>query len=142
MKNLEVLLGAQQLIVLISGLPFGLKNLLLLRFNDLLKLILLGENKLVVRALRLKLSLKSANGSTRRLTLSLTLKCLHLQFLNFIAELFLLVAQSLELITLIGELCLSFSELLLQLANPRFVKLELFTKLTLVIRKLVINSSM
>ena len=60
-KNLEVLLRAQELVVVILGFLLCLEDLVSLGFDDLLKLPFLDHHEIVVSLLSRKLSLKPAN---------------------------------------------------------------------------------
>lgn len=81
MKNLEVLLRAYHLIVVILDLFLRVEQLLLQVFDYLFKLKFLHKDQLIFVLLTLQLGVETSHGRTRRLGLSLIFDVFSLNFL-------------------------------------------------------------
>lgn len=137
MKDLEVLLGAEQLVVVVSCFLLCLQDLILLGLDDLLQLCFLAHHKFQVVFGAVHLCLETVDCCAGALGFSLVADVLALELLELFFNLVFLASKSPDLIALIRLLLSRPRQLILELLNPRLVQIQLLTHASRVIGQLV-----
>lgn len=93
-QDLEVLLGAQELVVVLGGLVLSREHLALLRLDDLLQLYLLVHYQFHVLLEPSELGLETGDGGSAGVLLAVLLESFSLELLHLGVNLFTLLGQS------------------------------------------------
>lgn len=136
-ENLEVLFGANQLVVKVLALLFSFQNLCLLIFDDLFKLCLGHHHDVIIILLTVQLSGKPINRGTRRLALARCLDIGFLEFLKLLKEFVLFLRESLDVESLVSLFFSHSLQLFLKHLNSVFVETKLISHRALVVAQLV-----
>lgn len=112
-KDLEILLGTQELVVEVLGLFLSLNDLCLLGLYHLLELSLLDHDEVVIALLAGELGLEPRQCGTRGLAISLGLHTIRLHPLKLVCELVFLRRKSFDVEDVVRPLFTHSRELLL-----------------------------
>ena len=137
MQDLEVLLGAQELSVVVLRLLLGVENLMLLGFYHLFEFGFLGHHELMVVLLALELALKSTNGCRACLAISLVLDALCLNLLQLRLQLVFFICEPSDFECLVCLFLSGLRQLLLEFSDPVLVHHHLLLKASLITAELV-----